>query len=273
MGILKGKKAVIFGIANDKSIAAGIAEALHREGAELGLFYGIPQLEKRVKPIAEKYNAKICAEADLGIDADVEKAAALTKEVFGEVDIVIHSVAYAPREALKAPFSQTTRDAFKVALDISCYSFVSVAQHFSPMMKPGSSFLTLTYYGSQKVVPSYNVMGVAKAALEASVIYLADDLGSTKGIRVNAISAGPIKTLAASGVGNFNSLLRSFEVIAPSRKLVTQEEVGNVAVFLSSHLASAITGEVMYADSGFNVVSGSRDLLNIIEEAHHNSKK
>jgi len=253
MGVLDGKTAVIFGVANKHSIAWGIAEAMYREGAELAFSYGIPELEKRVKPLAESVGSKLVMEANVNDDAALDAVYAEIKEIYGTIDVLVHAVAYAEREDLNGRFVDTSRNGFKTALETSAFSLVALAQRAVPLMPNGGSIMSLTYYGSVAVMPHYNVMGVAKAALESSTRYLASDLGP-QGIRVNAISAGPIKTLAASGVGGFRKLLHYAEEASPLRMGVTQEDVGNTAVWLASDWSRAVTGEVVYVDAGWNIM-------------------
>jgi enoyl-[acyl-carrier protein] reductase I len=253
MGLLTGKTALIFGVANDHSIAWGIAQALHREGARLGFSYAGEALLRRVKPLAESVGSTFVEPCDVTKDEDIIAVFEKAKATFGQIDILIHAVAFAGREELAGPYYNVGRAAFLRTLDISCYSFTALAHYTLPLMKPGGSMLTLTYYGAEKAVPNYNVMGVAKAALEASVRYLANDLGP-QGIRVNAISAGPIRTLSAAGVTGFKMMHSEFKSIAPLRRHVTIEDVGNAAVYLCSDLAAGVTGEVHYVDAGFNVV-------------------
>lgn len=253
MGLLDGKNALIFGLANDKSIAWGITQAFKREGANIGISYAGEVLERRVKPLAEQVDCKWVEECDITKDehiaATVEKAA----KHFGKIDVLVHSIAYAGRDELSRPFHETSREGFKTALEISAFSLVALSHAFLPIMNSGASIMSMTYHGSVKVAPHYNVMGVAKAALESSTRYLAYDLGP-RNIRVNAISAGPIRTLAAAGVGGFRDMYKHFADIAPMRENVTIEDVGNSAVFLASDLSSHITGEIMYVDSGFNIM-------------------
>lgn len=253
MGLLEGKNALIFGLANDKSIAWGITQAFKREGANIGISYAGEILERRVKPLAEQVDCKWVEECDITQDdqiaATVEKAASH----FGKIDVLVHSIAYAGREELSGPYHNTTREGFKVAMEVSVFSLVALTHAFLPILNPGASVMSMTYHGSVKVAPRYNVMGVAKAALESSTRYLAYDLGPQK-IRVNAISAGPIRTLAAAGVGGFRDMYKHFSDIAPMRENVTIEDVGNSAVFLASDLSSHVTGEVLYVDSGFNIM-------------------
>jgi enoyl-[acyl-carrier protein] reductase I len=253
MGLLEGKTALIFGLANERSIAWGITQALHREGARIGISYAGEALERRVKPLAEQIGCKWVEECDVTRDEQIEAVAEKAKKEFGQVDVLVHSIAFAGREELNGPFYNTSREGFRNALDISVFSFVALAKAFRSILRPGASLLCMTYYGSVKVAPHYNVMGVAKAALESSTRYLAYDLGPDK-IRVNAISAGPIRTLAAAGVGGFRDMYKHFADISPLRENVTIEDVGNAAVFLASDLSARITGEVLYVDSGFNAV-------------------
>jgi enoyl-[acyl-carrier protein] reductase I len=253
MGHLSGKTALIFGVANDHSIAWGIAKAFHAEGATIGFSYGLPTLEKRVRPLAESVGADFIELCDVTDDAQIESTMRKAKERFGTVDILVHAIAFANREDLAGRFIDTSRAGFALAHDISVYSLVALTRAVRPLMPNGGSVLTLTYYGAEKVVPKYNVMGVAKAALEATVRYLANDLGP-EGIRVNAISAGPIRTLAASGISGFRDYQRSFAGTAPLRKNVTIDDVGATAAFLASDGAGAITGEVLYVDSGYNIM-------------------
>ncbi len=254
MKLLQGKKGLVFGVANERSIAWGIAEAAHAQGAKLAFTYLNEALEKRVRPLAESVGSELILQADVQDDAGLDSVFAQVKAQWGDLDFVIHSVAYANGDDLKKRFNQTSREGFKLALDVSAYSLVAVTARALPLMKPGGSILTLSYYGAEKVVPHYRVMGVAKAALECCVRELAVDLGAD-GVRVNCISAGPIKTLAASGIADFRKLLSDFEARAPLRRLTTIQDVGQSALFLLSDLSSAVTGEVMYVDCGFNVTA------------------
>lgn len=252
---LKGKRALILGLANQRSIAYGICQELKARGAEL-VISSLQVLEKRVQPLAEELGAKKVIYCDVASDNEIESLAAQVKDLWPEgLDIVVHSLAYAEREDLERDFVFTSRAGFLKAMDISAYSLVGLCRAFLSLLEQrGGSVLGLTYYGSEKVVKNYNVMGVAKAALEASVRYLANDLGP-KNIRVNAISAGPIRTLAASGVKDFKSILGHIEEVAPLRRNVSIEEVGKLAAFLSSSDSSGITGEVIHLDSGFHIMS------------------
>lgn len=255
MDLMKGKRGVIFGVANDKSIAWGIAQQLHAAGAELAFTYLNEAMDRRVRPLAESLEAKIVLPCDVQQEDEIAAVFAELKERWGRIDFLVHAIAFANREDLKQPFSQTSREGFQLALDVSAYSLVSLTRHAIPIMNAGGSIVAMTYLGSVRSVPAYNVMGVAKAALESSVRYLAAELGE-KEIRVNAISAGPIKTLAASGIGGFKEKLRFAEERAPLRRLVTQDDVGRSALYLLSDLAGGVTGEVHYVDCGFSTVAG-----------------
>lgn len=261
MGLLKGKKGLILGVANERSIAWGIARAASREGAVLGFNYLGEALERRVRPLAESLGAGLILPLDVTSDRQIEDFFQVVKKEWGELDFLVHSIAFANKESLRCRFVETARSDFHLAMDISCYSLIALARRAKALLKPGASLLTLTYIGSVRAMPNYNVMGVAKAALEASVRYLAADLGSD-GIRVNAISAGPIKTLAASGVSGFRDLLGSYEKCTPLRRNVTTDDVGRSALYLISELSSGVTGEVHYVDAGFNISPG----LSLIED-------
>jgi len=253
MDLMKGKRGIIFGVANDISIAWGIAQQLHAAGAELAFTYLNEALEKRVRPLAESLGSTLILPCDVGRDADVEAVYAEVAKTWGEIDFVVHSVAFANREDLKRPFSETSREGFALAMDISAYSLIPVTRYAVPLMKKGGSVISLTYLGAVRTIPNYNVMGVAKAALEATTRYLAAELGE-KNIRVNAISAGPIKTLAASGIGQFKEKLKMMDEKAPLRRTVTQDEVGKSALYLLSDLGSGVTGEIHYVDAGYNIL-------------------
>lgn len=254
MGLLDGKKAAIFGVANDRSIAWAISEALHTEGAELAFTFAGEILEKRVRPLAEGIGSRIILPCDVTKDEEIEKVFTRLKQEWGGLDIMIHAIAFANKEDLANPYVQTSRHGFHLAMDVSAYSMVALARHAAPLMeRTGGSMLTLTYMGSEKVIPNYNVMGVAKAALEASVRYLAHDLGP-KGIRVNAISAGPIRTLAASGIADFKEMLHHVSERAPLKRNIDAEEVGKTALFLCSDWGSAVTGEVLHVDAGYSIM-------------------
>lgn len=249
--LLHGKKAVIFGLANNKSIAYGIAKAFRAHGAEIALSWVGEALKKRVEPIAEELGAAFTFPCDAAKDEDFAAAAQVVREKWGGADILIHAVAFANRDDLQGRYIDTSREGFALTLDISAYSLVAMCKHFEPILSDGASVITLSYYGAQKHITNYNVMGVAKAALEASVRYLAYDLGQ-KNVRINAISAGPLKTLAASGISGFSKILNHIERFTPLKKNVTTEEVGNTALFLASSLSSGITGDVIFVDAGYH---------------------
>jgi enoyl-[acyl-carrier protein] reductase I len=253
MGLMTGKRGIILGLANDMSIAWGIAQQLHKEGAELAFTYLNEALEKRVRPLAESLGSTLILPCDVASDEQIEAAFATLQKEWGTIDFVVHAVAFANRDDLKNPFSQTSRAGFSLAMDISAYSLVAVTRCAVPLMTNGGSIVTLTYLGATRAVPNYNVMGVAKAALEASTRYLAAELGE-KGIRVNAISAGPIRTLAASGIANFKAKIGLMDENAPLRRTVTQDEVGKSALYFLSDLSSGVTGEIHFVDAGFNFV-------------------
>ena len=250
---MQGKKGLIVGLANNKSIAYGIAKACKEQGAELAFTYLNDSLKKRVEPIAKEFGSDVVLELDVSNEEHMASIAERVKEEFGNIDFLVHSVAFAPKEALSEPFIKTSKEAFEIAMNISVYSLIDLTNRLNPIMNEGASVLTLSYLGGPKYIPNYNVMGVAKAALEASVRYLAVDLG-LEGKRVNAISAGPIKTLAAAGIGDFKQILKWNEVNAPLHANVTIEQVGNSAMYLLSDLASGVTGEVHYVDNGYNIM-------------------
>lgn len=253
MGLLEGKTALVFGLANKRSIAWGITQAFAREGATLGISYAGEALKRRVDPLAESVGCDFVVECDVSKDEDIAAAAEKAAERFGKIDILVHSIGFADRNELQGEYYNTSRKGFHLAMDISIYSFVGLARAFQPILNPGGSLLAMTYYGSVKVAPNYNVMGVAKAALEASTRYLANDFGP-QGIRVNAISAGPIRTLASAGVSGFKAMHKAFIDMAPLHQPVGIEDVGNAAVFLASDMSARTTGEVLYVDSGYNIM-------------------
>lgn len=248
--MLAGKKAVIFGVANNRSIAYGVAKAFREQGAEIALSWLGEALRKRVEPIAEELGASFTFPCDVTKDGDIEAAAETVKSKWGSVDALVHAVAFANRDDLQGRYIDTSREGFAMTMDISAFSLVAMCKHFEPVLSDDASVVTLTYYGAQKHITNYNVMGVAKAALEASVRYLAYDLGP-RGIRINAISAGPLKTLASSGISGFSKILNHIEKYTPMKKNVTIEEVGNAAAFLASPLASGITGDIVFVDAGY----------------------
>ncbi|PWC37390.1 enoyl-ACP reductase FabI [Azospirillum sp. TSO35-2] len=253
MPLMAGKRGLIMGVANDRSIAWGIASTLAQHGAELAFTYQGDALLKRVKPLADQVGAKLVLPCDVTDEASIDATFAAIEQEWGGLDFVVHAIAFSDKNELDGLYLDTTRANFLRTMDISCYSFTAVAQRAVPLMKDGGSLLTLSYYGAERVMPHYNVMGVAKAALEASVRYLAVDLGG-RNIRVNAISAGPIKTLAASGIGDFRYILKWNELNAPLKRNVTIQEVGGAGLFLMSDLGSGVTGEVMHVDSGYHTV-------------------
>ena len=252
-GIMNGKRGIVMGVANDRSIAWGIAEAVAKQGAEIAFTYQGDALEKRVRPLAEKVGSNIIIPCDVSSDEAIEETFKLLKEKWDTIDFIVHAIAYSDKEELKGEYVDTTRENFYKTMDISVYSFTAIAQRAAKMMPNGGSMITLTYYGAEKVMPHYNVMGVAKAALESSVRYLAADLGSDK-IRVNSLSAGPIKTLAASGIGDFRYILKWNQYNSPLRRNVTLNDVGGCGVYLLSDLSAGVTGETHHVDCGYHVV-------------------
>jgi len=252
-GIMAGKRGLIMGVANNRSIAWGIAKALSNQGAELAFTYQGEALEKRVRPLAEGVGSKIIVPCDVTDEASIDSTFKSIEDEWGDLDFVVHAVAFSDKDELDGMYLNTSRANFLRTMDISVYSFTAVAQRAAPLMKEGGSLITLSYYGAEKVMPHYNVMGVAKAALEASVRYLANDIGKDN-IRVNGISAGPIKTLAASGIGDFRYILKWNELNSPMRRNVSIDEVGNAGLFLLSDLGSGVTGEIMHVDSGYHTV-------------------
>ena len=253
-GLLRGKRALVTGVANDMSIAWAIAQAFHAEGAELVFTYPGESIAKRMRPLVETLAPKLVLECDVGRDQDIERTASEVRRVWDRLDILVHSIGFAPRGSLEGRFTEvTTREAWNVALEVSAYSLIGLTRAFQPLMRPGSSVLSLTYYGSEKVVRNYNVMGVAKAALECSTRYLADDLGRD-GIRVNTVSAGPIKTLAAAGIKGMRTMLAENAERTPLRRNIDQIDVARAALYLCSDLARNVTGEVLHVDAGQNIL-------------------
>ena len=258
MGLLDGRQALIFGVANDHSIAWGIAQALHEAGATIGFSSVEALLERRVRPLAESIGSTFIEPCDVQSDEQIKAVFTKWRADHGpdaRLDVLVHALAFAKREDLEGSFVDTSRDGFALALDVSAYSLVAVVREAraAGVLHPGSSILTLSYYGAEKVVSNYNVMGVAKAALEASVRYLAADLGP-EGVRVNAISAGPVRTLAAAGIAGFKKMYGAFADLAPLRRNISIEDVGKTALYLASDLSSAVTGETIYVDGGFNIM-------------------
>jgi enoyl-[acyl-carrier protein] reductase I len=253
-GLMKGKRALVTGVANERSIAWAIAQAFAAEGAELAFTYPGQAMERRVRPLAETLRPAAILDMDVASDEQIDRAVKELGRSWDRLDVLVHSIGFAPREALEGRFTEvTTREAWRVALDVSAYSLVGMTRAFMPMMRPGSNVLSLTYYGSEKVIRNYNVMGVAKAALESATRYLADDLGQD-GIRVNAISAGPLKTLAAAGIKGLRAALAANAEKTPLRRNIDQDDVARAALYLCSDLARNVTGEILYVDAGQNIV-------------------
>ncbi len=253
-GLMRGKRALITGVANERSLAWAIAQAFHAEGAELAFTYPGEGMERRVRPLAESLGAKAILDCDVAKDDDIDRTVAELRKVWDRVDVVVHSIGYAPREALDGRFADvTSRDVWRITMDISAYSLVALARAFKPLMPPGGNIVSLTYYAAEKVVRNYNVMGVAKAALECATRYLADDLGND-GIRVNTISAGPVKTLAAAGIKGMRSMLSENADRTPLRRNIEQDDVARAALYLCSDLAKNVTGEVLHVDAGQNIM-------------------
>ena len=256
-GLMTGKRGLIMGVANDRSIAWGIAKAAADQGAELAFTYQGEALEKRVRPLAQQVGANIVLPCDVTDDASIDKTFDAIKSSWGTLDFVVHAIAFSDKDELKGLYVDTSRKNFALTMDISCFSFTAICARARPLMPKGGSLLTLSYFGAEKVMPHYNVMGVAKAALEASVRYLAADLGP-ENIRVNAISAGPIKTLAASGIGDFRHILRWNELNAPMKRNITIDDVGGSGLYLLSDLSRGVTGELHHVDAGYNTVGMMR---------------
>ncbi len=257
MGFLTGKRALVVGVASDRSIAWGIAEAMAREGAEIAYTYQNDKLKERVEELAGQTGSRLVMPLDVAEDAQIDAVCDTLRREWAQVDVIVHSVAFAPREQLSGSYVDTvTRDGFRLAQDISSYSFVALAKAARPMLVPGSALLALSYLAAVRTIPNYNVMGPAKASLEANMRFMAADLGPS-GIRVNCISAGPIKTLAAAGIGGMRIMLHYMEKTAPLRRCVTIEEVGNAAAFLCSDLAAGVTGQTLYVDAGYHVIGMS----------------
>ena len=251
--LLAGKAGLVVGVANERSLAWGIARALHGAGARLGFTYQGEPFEKRVRPLAERLGAPLIESCELTDEVQIVRVMERCRTVFGGLDLLVHAVAYADKTALQGDYLEVSRDSFLKALDVSAYSLTALCRLARPLFRPGGAVVTLTYLGSQRAVPNYNVMGVAKAALEASVRYLAADLGPN-GVRVNAISAGPIKTLSASGVSNFSSMLKHAEARSPLGRNVDTDDIGRAALFLMSDMARGITGEIVHVDAGYSIM-------------------
>ncbi|MBI1273216.1 MAG: enoyl-ACP reductase FabI [Alphaproteobacteria bacterium] len=273
---MEGKRGLVMGVANDRSIAWGIASAAAAQGAQMAFTYQGEPLLKRVRPLAESIGCNMLLPCDVTDEASLDATFAEIKKQWGKIDFVVHAIAFSDKKELDGRYLNTTRDNFLRTMDISCYSLTAVAQRAVPLMNEGGSLLTLSYIGAERVMPHYNVMGVAKAALEASVRYLAADLGR-EAVRVNAISAGPIKTLAASGIGDFRHILRWNELNAPLERNVTQLEVGNTALYLLSDLGTGMTGEVLYVDAGYHAigmmnVDAAGELATMLQEFSNTTK-
>jgi enoyl-[acyl-carrier protein] reductase I len=254
MSLLEGRHALVFGVANDHSIAWGISKALHAHGAELAFSYAGEALERRVRPLAESVGSSFVEPCDVSNDEEIDALFTKAADELGTVDILVHAIAFAEREDLQGAFYDTSRSGFARALDISAFSLVALTRAAMALMPNGGSIMAMTYYGSDKVAPNYNVMGVAKAALEASARYLAADLGP-KGIRINALSAGPVRTLSSAGVSGFKRLYREFAGVAPLRRNITIDDIGGAAVWLASDLSAGVTGEVIFVDAGYNILA------------------
>ena len=251
--LMQGKRGLIMGVANDRSIAWGIAKAAHAQGAELAFTYQGDALKKRVGPLADSVGSDIVLPCDVTDLSSIDAVFDTLKEKWGSIDFIVHAVAYSNKDELKGGYIDTSPENFAMTMNISCYSFTAICQRAQPLLNEGASLLTLTYYGAERVMPHYNVMGVAKAALEASVRYLAEDLGKT-GVRVNSLSAGPMKTLAASGIGDFRYILKWNEYNSPLRRNVNMDDIGGAGVYLLSSLSSGVTGETHHVDCGYNIV-------------------
>ena len=268
--LMQGKKGLIMGVANDRSIAWGIAKILSENGASIALTYQGEALKKRVQPLADKINSEILLPCDVSESESIKNVFETLKEKWGKIDFLVHGIGFSNKDELRGKYYNTSAENFNQTMHISCYSFTEACRLAEPLMNEGGSILTLTYYGAEQVMPHYNVMGVAKAALEASVRYLAVDVGEKK-VRVNAISAGPIKTLAASGIGDFRFILKWNELNAPLKRNVNQQDVGNSALYLLSNLGSAVTGEIQHVDCGYHTVGmlavdEAKNISNLLEE-------
>jgi len=265
MNLMSGKKGIIFGVSNKRGIAAAIAEKLYAQGAEIAFTYAGEARKDRVTPIAEEMNSKMIMSCDVSSEEEIKATFEAYKEIYGELDFVVHAVAFANREDLQGDFSQISKEGWNVALEVSAYSLIAVARHAKPLMKEGGSIVTLTYLGGEKAIPNYNVMGVAKAALECSVRYLSAEFGEL-GIRVNAISAGPIKTLAAKGITGFDLLLKASAIRSPMKRNVTLEEVGNAGLYFCSDLSTAVNGEVLHVDCGYHAIAASKEDIKLLDK-------
>ena len=263
MGIMSGKKGIIFGVSNKRGIGYAIAQKLFNEGAEIAFTYAGDIMKDRVTPLAESMNSKLITSCDVTNDDDLNRTVKEYSDIYGSCDFIIHAVAFANREDLEGDFSNVSREGWNMAMDVSAYSFVAIANKFKSLLSEGASLVALSYLGGERSVPNYNVMGVAKAALEASVRYLASEFGH-RGVRVNSISAGPVKTLAAKGITGFDILLKVNAARAPMKRNVTLDEVGNAGLYLCSHLSSGVTGETHHVDCGYHSIATSREDAKII---------
>lgn len=261
---MEGKKGIIFGVSNHRGIAYAIAEKLHAQGAEIAFTYANEMMASRVRPLAEKLDGKLCLECDVTKEDHIERVFNECKKTFGKLDFVIHAVAFAQKEDLNGDFSKTSKEGWDVALGVSAYSLIPVSKYAKPLMSEGGSIITLSYLGGERSVPNYNVMGVAKAALEANVRYLAAEFGQD-GIRVNAISAGPVKTLAAKGISGFDILYKITEIRSPMKRNITLDEVGNAGLYLASDLSTGVTGETHHVDCGYHSIATVREDAQLTE--------
>lgn len=263
--LFKGKKGVIMGVANERSIAASVAKVLHDQGAELAFSYISERMEPKVRKVAEPLGAKLIAQCDVSSDVEISAFFKQVEDTMGSIDFLVHAIAFAPAEDLKGPTLNVSRDGFKLAMDISAYSLIAVTKAAEPLFNPGASIVTMSYFGGEKVVGGYNLMGVCKAALESTVKYLAYDLGP-QNIRINAVSAGPVRTLASAGISDFKAMLEVNAAIAPLGRNITQEEVAKSTAYLLSDMASGVTGEVHHVDSGYNIMGSPGDALERLKE-------
>lgn len=267
MKLMQGKKGIIFGVSNKRGIAAAIAEKLYEQGADIAFTYAGEAMKDRVTPIAEEMNSKLIMSCDVTKEYEVQAVFEAYKEAYGQLDFVVHAVAYANKEDLQGNFSETSREGWDTALGVSAYSLISISRAAKPLMTEGGSIITLTYLGGEKAIPNYNVMGVAKSALDSSVRYLAAEFGEL-GIRVNAISAGPIKTLAAKGISGFDLLLKASAVRSPMKRNVTLDEVGNAGLYLCSDLSTGVSGEVHHVDCGYHSIAACKADVKLLEKVH-----
>lgn len=272
MKLMQGKKGIIFGVSNKRGIAYAIAEKLFEQGAEIAFTYAGEPMKDRVTPLAEAMNSKLIMSCDVTKEEEVKAVFDAYKDVYGQVDFVVHAVAFANKEDLTGSFSNVSREGWDLALGVSAYSLVSIARHAKPLMVEGGSIMALSYLGGERAIPNYNIMGVAKAALECSVRYLASEFGEL-GIRVNTLSAGPIKTLAAKGIGGFDAMLKVAAVRSPMKRNVALEEVGNTGLYLASDLSTGVTGEIIHVDCGTHAIAGSKEDIHIVNFYKNNGEE